>query len=668
MAWQWLELLMLLTGPLLMVTGLGWEQINESQLQMFYETGQWSEPLSFTADDDIDYYDYGDEIPEEETYPEDAFLEAEGVIIDDNSPDAFEDSKDDNYEDEIPDKTEGFATTDTSHEDAFEAKGILTDDDMEYDNYEDEIVNEARGFATKEMFDPFPDIMHEVDPGTDDWPNATESRFRVEFVDASPRSWTSCMSSTSDGLDVVCSKDGFQITLPPGLISEIQVVGSKNISAEDAPEDCGYHMTHLNRTLTVPFTGCNVREEVEDIFSLQLSVRVSGQTREFIAFCVESTKFDSGQFPRAFGKLTKCNKPAINVPPTTTAKPTRCVSKTTVPPTAQPTKCPHGTPAPPTSKPSKPHNCAIHVGERISCGYPGIAPSNCEKKGCCVDLSEHTCYYPLDECTEDGHFVFAIRHNSASIPVNPKQLVIPRKPLCKPAIVNDKVAIFKISFTGCGALSYEVGETKIHLIEVHTVVQALHLKYGIITRSDPLRFLFECRYNRHGNTQDSMASVSYLVNSSNSNLPSSIISKGFYGVELKIAKDHTYSSYFPTYHQPLQMLLGHPVYLELSLKSPNPDAVLLVNYCLAYPRSAKNAVVLIHEGCANPNDPNVSILKVSNLPNRRHLRRFVVHVFQFMDQKTNRYLNEEIYFMCSVEVCNPAEKTCKEQCFDGKAP
>lgn len=33
----------------------------------------------------------------------------------------------------------------------------------------------------------------------------------------------------------------------------------------------------------------------------------------------------------------------------------------------------------------------------------------------------------------------------------------------------------------------EVGETKIYLAEVQTIVQALNLKYGIITRTDPLR-------------------------------------------------------------------------------------------------------------------------------------------------------------------------------------
>lgn len=63
-----------------------------------------------------------------------------------------------------------------------------------------------------------------------------------------------------------------------------------------------------------------------------------------------------------------------------------------------------------------------------------------------------------------------------------------------------------------------------------------------------------------------------------------------------IPTDNTYSSYFPTNKLPLRLLLGTPVYLELRLLSPKPDAVILVNYCIAYPRSAKNALVLVYEG------------------------------------------------------------------------
>lgn len=141
--------------------------------------------------------------------------------------------------------------------------------------------------------------------------------------------------------------------------------------------------------------------------------------------------------------------------------------------------------------------------------------------------------------------------------------------------------------------------------------------------------MVECRYSTSGDAKQSLASVGYMVKTPPSTLPTSVISSGLYSVELRMAEgsvlckkyneqfllstcklsiswhlllfcliptDQTYSKYLATTSQPLRLLLGKPVYLELRLKSPKPDAVILVNYCIAYPRSAKNALVLVYEG------------------------------------------------------------------------
>ncbi|XP_035848923.1 zona pellucida sperm-binding protein 4-like isoform X1 [Sander lucioperca] len=475
--------------------------------------------------------------------------------------------------------------------------------DSEEDGFPEDVLPEVEGASTSEKFNPFPD-----------------HGFQVDAVDAPPKNWT----SSTCVLEVVCSDVGFQITLMTGSLSEVTVLGmylgSKELSVMDAPKSCGYEVNSFQNTLTVPFTGCNVKHT--DGYSLQLLyVDEIGQTKVATASCEKNPKFG----PR-FSGTPRCKDPIPTPPPNP--------------------------------------RCDVPLEEQVTCGCTGISASDCEMRGCCVSSS--ACYYPLDECNA-GNFVFAIRFNSASIPLDPTKLIIPGSPNCKPTIVNDKVAIFKFKVTECGARAFKVGETTIYLAEVQSVIQTLTLKYGIISRSDSIKFMVECRYSKMGaSPPQELASVGYIVKTPCSSLPSSIISEGLYGVTLRIAQDETYSSYFPTYHQPLRLLLGKPVYLELLLKSPKPDAVILVNYCLAYPRSAKNALVLIFEGCANPHDPTVSILKVSDLPKNRYQRRFVVQAFQFMDQKTNQYLDEEIYFMCSTEVCRTDEKTCKEQCFDGK--
>ncbi|XP_038580586.1 zona pellucida sperm-binding protein 4-like isoform X1 [Micropterus salmoides] len=526
----------------------------------------------------------------------------------------------------------------------------LPDDSREDDDGEDAVLEDSllqvEGATTSGNFYSFAnhgDQTDAVDSSPRTWRRGTDGGFEMEFEYIPSRSHTSSTSQRRTGIDVVCSDVGFQITLPTGSLSEVKVVGSKDLlSVMDAPESCGYEVNPLTNTLAVPFTGCYVKRS--DRYSLQLLyVNEFDQTQVATASCERSLKLDPGMLPRSSGQSSPTLKYIDPIP----ERPQQPASQ--VPPTP------------------KTHGCGIPTGEQMTCGQSGILSLDCEMMGCCVDSSTSACYYPMDECTVDQHFVFAIRANSASIPVDPTKLVITGSTNCKPVIANDKVAIFKFNVTECGVHAYEVGETMIYLAEVQTAVQSLTFQYGIITTRDPLRFMVECRYSKAGIAPQSLASAGYMVKTPSSSLPSAVLSNGLYAVDLRIAKDQTYSSYLPTNNRPLRLLLGNPVYLELRLISPKPDAVILVNYCVAYPRSARNALVLIYEGCPNLYAPNVSVLKIIDSTNR-HQRRFVVEAFQFIVQKTNRYLDEEIYFMCSTEVCFEADRPCEQRCFDEKAP
>ncbi|XP_033950414.1 uncharacterized protein [Pseudochaenichthys georgianus] len=612
-----LLVVLVLSGTLLLGPVRGWKPITSDQLNHFYESGQWGEPESSvtSTDDHIDF---------DEVIPEDEFPEL-GPSTGRNPMSAHH-----GFEEDVED----------SHPQNW-ASAPNSEFQVEFDDDAPEI-NMARG-SEREFQTGFEDAPprnsasstnseFQVDFDDTDAPEKNMARgidqdFQTGFVNALPRSWTSSTCPTSSGLSVTCSEAGFKI-VPIGSLSDVKVMGSKELmSVMDAPGFCGYKVNAFQKTLTVPFTGCNVKHT--DGYSLQLLYADEfGNTQVTTAFCDEVPHH--GLFPRTIG-LDKPRHVSI-----------------------------------PTEAPTQATNCAVVSGERVTCGTSEMSSADCEKTGCCVDYSTSACYHPLDECTGDQHFVFAIRFDSASIPLDPKKLVIPGT-TCKPVIVNDKVAIFKFKVTKCGARAYEVAGTKIYLAEVQTIVKAINLKYGIITRTDPLRFMVECRYGQLGSHPESLTNVSYMVKTPSSSLPSSVMSDGLpssvmSAVQLRIATDQTYSNYLEAAKLPLRLLLGKPVYLELRLLSPKPNAVIIVNYCIAYPRSAKNALVLIYEGCTNPYDPNLAILKVSDLPTNR---RFMVQAFQFMDQATNQYLNEEIYFMCSAEVFRTTEKTCAERGFDG---
>uniref|UniRef100_A0A8C9V141 Zona pellucida sperm-binding protein 4-like n=1 Tax=Scleropages formosus TaxID=113540 RepID=A0A8C9V141_SCLFO len=303
--------------------------------------------------------------------------------------------------------------------------------------------------------------------------------------------------------------------------------------------------------------------------------------------------------------------------------------------------------------------CNILQSQQVQCGPPKISASLCLARGCCVEPQTSACFYPMDECTADKKFVFAVYYNDSSFPVDPTSLIVAGKGSCTPVIKSNDFAIFMFSVTDCGTHTFEVGQTVVYLAEVQTSVRVYNLKYGVISRDSPLRLLVECRYPKSSLGEATLVSVGYMVMSPS--LPPSVVSGGLFGVQLRIATDRTYTKFYPHYHRPLKLLLGKSVFLELRLMAQNRSAVLLVNYCLAYPRSAKNALVLLYEGCPNPLDGvPTSILHVKGLPQTKHKRRFEIKAFQFMELKSKKYLDEEIYFMCSTEVCLPSEKQCIE--------
>ncbi|XP_051782699.1 uncharacterized protein LOC114649909 [Erpetoichthys calabaricus] len=297
------------------------------------------------------------------------------------------------------------------------------------------------------------------------------------------------------------------------------------------------------------------------------------------------------------------------------------------------------------------HDLIFHQGcdlprkRQVQCGPAGIAPSVCHSKGCCVDPQTSHCFYPMDTCTSDGHFVFAVYRTSSKPDVDPGSLYVSNHS-CAPVICTPDFAIFKIPLTGCGTHRFVIGETSIYLADVFGKRYKNTQMYGQILRHAPYHLQVECRYSK-----GTHASTGYMVVNSPA-LPEVVVSSGTVGVVLRIAKDDGYTTYFPNTQVPLRFLLGSKIHLEVKIVNPpTPEVVLLVHYCIAYPRSSENVWVLMYNGCPNALDYGTGLhLKDHNWqPVPKHTRRFDVTTFQFMNAKEN-LLDEEIYFMCSTEI------------------
>ncbi|XP_051729480.1 zona pellucida sperm-binding protein 4-like [Ctenopharyngodon idella] len=453
-------------------------------------------------------------------------------------------------------------------------------------------------------------------------------------------------------LAVYCNNNTMKVILPSGSLSQVNILGFAVIeSVLRAPAACGYSLTqgHGHNILVVDYTGCHVTLE-------------DGRYTLRVLYPNEAGKLDVATLSCDANQSLTASLKRLNVQSDQT-----CAKL----PPPQPSQS-----SPPLSPPSllplnsKPGGCSISADQRVSCSTSGITQDECLTKGCCFDAMTSVCYYPMDECTADKNFVFAVHNDFTNVPVNPMSLIVAGKTNCKPVISNKDFAIFKFSVTECGTRSFVIGETTVYLAEVQTIIRVRNLKYGMISRDNPIRLMVECRYQKVSGdpllSGPVLASAGYMVMSPS--LPPYLLSEGLFGVQLLISEDETFTKFYPQCHQPLHVLLGKPVYLELRLRSPKPTATLLVHYCVAYPRSAKSALVLLFEGCPNPLDSgNTSTLYVKHLPQNQHQRRFEIKAFQFMDLSSKKYLNEEIYFMCSTEVCMPSGSPCAETCFDGKS-
>uniref|UniRef100_A0A8B9J735 ZP domain-containing protein n=1 Tax=Astyanax mexicanus TaxID=7994 RepID=A0A8B9J735_ASTMX len=455
---------------------------------------------------------------------------------------------------------------------------------------------------------------------------------------------------------VFCRRNAMAVVLPSGALSQVKVFGMTPL--QEVPETCGYSLTrnHGRNIVHIRYTCCEV-QDVTCTLRIVYQNRV-GQTEIATASC----RVSSSQPPSPISPTPGPQDPGVIFPGVSPPH------RPGVSPPHRPGVSPHLQPIiSPSPTPGEPLLPSSIISPSPTPGEP-LLPSSA------TVLSSSAIPWPLQQqgCLSNGKFVFAIPANIMEPPLNPASLTVVGHGECKPAFVNKDIAVFNFLITECGTRTYRIGKTTIYMVEVQMPIRTLNFQYGIITRDHPVRVIVECRYSEishhdPGQPATGWTTAKYMVMSTN--LPDLVRAKGLFGVELRIAEDKTFSTFLPHDHQPLRVLLGKPVYLEVRLKSLKPEATLLVHYCIAYPRSAKSALVLVYEGCPNPLDAdNISILHMADLPQNRHKRRFEVKAFQFMDQCTNNYLNEEIYFMCSTEVCMPSETPCRETCFDVKSP
>ncbi|XP_045569094.1 serine/threonine-protein kinase WNK2-like [Salmo salar] len=223
----------------------------------------------------------------------------------------------------------------------------------------------------------------------------------------------------------------------------------------------------------------------------------------------------------------------------------------------------------PVSIPVSHQECNLPSDQRLPCGRRPLSQAECLSLGCCYSTKPSACYYSMDECTLDRHFVFSVPASLTDPPLSPALLTAAGNPTCSPQRVTPDYALFKIPLGGCGTHRYEVGQTVIYMVEIINTVQSVTLNYGTITRDSPIRLLVECQY-----TPGSVVSVGFLVKTPS--LGPSIQAQGVLGSSSGLPQTCSTVASTPSTTGPCRCCWVNPLHLEVRLLNPPDDKVVLL--------------------------------------------------------------------------------------------
>ncbi|XP_047559145.1 zona pellucida sperm-binding protein 4 [Lutra lutra] len=304
---------------------------------------------------------------------------------------------------------------------------------------------------------------------------------------------------------------------------------------------------------------------------------------------------------------------------------------------------------------------SVPVWDRLQCAPSPIRQRDCEKVGCCYNLEANSCYYGntvTSHCTQDGHFSIAVSRKATSPPLllNSVRLAFRNDHECTPVMATHTFAIFWFPFNSCGTTRRIIGDWVVYENELVAARDVRTWSHGSITRDSIFRLRVRC---------------SYLISSSASQVHVQIFTlppplpetqAGPLTLELKIAKDNRYESYYTASDYPVVKLLRDPIYVEVSIRHrTDPHLGLFLQHCWATPSTNplhQPQWPMLVKGCPYAGDNYqtqlIPVQKALDPPFPSHYQRFSIFTFSFVDSVTKKALGGPVYLHCSASICQPA--------------
>ncbi|XP_048468741.1 zona pellucida sperm-binding protein 4-like [Rhincodon typus] len=321
----------------------------------------------------------------------------------------------------------------------------------------------------------------------------------------------------------------------------------------------------------------------------------------------------------------------------------------------------------------KTHICGVDAKDRVNCGNATL--EECNAKGCCYEPinKQIPCFYGKTayiDCSHNGLFTIVVPRVATLPPLNLDSVSLLNKtsPQCLPVTRTTEFVLFRFPLDSCGTTQIGDGLNITYSVDIVAKRKMQSGPRGSITRESTFKLHVKCHFS--GKREIPLT----LVVNTASPLPS-VLREGVLQIEMRIAKEKSYSTWFADEDYPLVKFLRDPVYVEVRLlHRTDPNIELVLNDCWATqtldPHHVPKWSVLLH-GCPYYRDNYLTQLHAvdaaSNLSFPTHHKRFEVKTFAFWNQQIQTVLSGEVYFHCSVTVCLlPDMQECATTCGAGR--
>ncbi|KAM6459134.1 zona pellucida sperm-binding protein 1 [Liasis olivaceus] len=306
--------------------------------------------------------------------------------------------------------------------------------------------------------------------------------------------------------------------------------------------------------------------------------------------------------------------------------------------------------------------------ERIPCADVQ-GPTACHQTGCCYDARDHVtpCYYGNTvtvQCLRDGYFILVVSRDMLDYPIILESVRLSYAQAgCSPVRKTESFLVFRFRLTECGTTVQVTGGRLIYENQLISGIDILNGPDGSITRDSIFMLHARCIYNA---TDFLPLQVEVFLPPS----PAPIFQAGPLRLELHIATDSSYTSYYSEY--PIVKILREPVHVEIRiLQRMDPSLVLVLHECWATPSSNPLEQLqwpILVDGCPFEGDNYRTQLvprgpATSEFPFPNHYQRFIIYTFTFVDSAPQMVLDGLVYLFCSVSVCHLSHvDSCRVAC------